>query len=227
MARSTKLELMDHGLTHYSREEYRDCLHQLGRIGRLLGGDRATLQAIPSQAQSFLDVGCGGGDFARLLGARFPNATVVGIDLDAEAIAYAKEHPRCNVRYEHRTESELSEPPNSVDVVTSTLVCHHMTDTLLVSFLRRAFEVARVAVVINDLHRSYLATGLFALLAPVMFRNRLIFHDGLLSIRRAFRRSDWKRYMALAGIAPHSWTLQWCWPFRWVLVLRKSISPTC
>jgi ubiquinone/menaquinone biosynthesis C-methylase UbiE len=57
----------------------------------LPGGDPATLKAIKNIDQrtpvtSILDVGCGLGDFARKAGKAFPNASVVGIDINADAI---------------------------------------------------------------------------------------------------------------------------------------------
>lgn len=41
---------------------------------------------------SILDVGCGSGSMARLLAAKYPGARVVGIDVRADYIAYAREH---------------------------------------------------------------------------------------------------------------------------------------
>jgi len=43
--RSYQKELIDLGDEYYSEEEYFDCLEKLGAVGRLLGGDRATLKS--------------------------------------------------------------------------------------------------------------------------------------------------------------------------------------
>jgi 2-polyprenyl-3-methyl-5-hydroxy-6-metoxy-1,4-benzoquinol methylase len=221
MQRSTQLERLDQGISLQDPEKYRSCLRQLGRVGKLLGGDRATLSYMPPDALSFLDVGCGGGHFARLLAAHFPAAEVVGIDIDEEAIAYAKTHPTPRVGYSACSADGLQYEDKSFDVVTSTLTCHHMDDQQLVHFFKEAGRVARKRVVINDLHRSVAAWLLFAVTAPLLFPNRLIYHDGLLSIRRGFVRKDWENLLQEAGFSAEQWSLRWHWAFRWLVILQR------
>lgn len=218
-------EIMDLGPSHYTSEEYNDCLSQLGRIGRLLGGDRATLWAfkqLPKAPKSILDVGCGGGQMTLKLAQRYPKAKVRGIDLSEAAIAFAKgqaiPHPR-NLKFSICKTPELREPPNSVDVVTSTLVCHHLSDDEIIDFFKRSLKIANEAVIFNDLHRHPLAAALFSGLARTCFRNRLIIHDGLLSIKRAFKRSDLLAYLDAAKIPQKAFSLTWHCPFRWILIL--------
>ena len=66
--RSQEPELIDLG--HYNEKEYEECLYQLDRIGRFLGGDKATFKAFDhlfAPPSSILDVGCGGGLFTMRL----------------------------------------------------------------------------------------------------------------------------------------------------------------
>jgi len=104
-----------------------------------------------------LEVGPGSGDFARLLAARFPNASVLGIDASEFSIGVASsagETPP-NLRFELRSSAELAEPPKSVDVVTTTFVNHEIfPDASFVDFLRRVSLVGRQAFVFNDYVRS-------------------------------------------------------------------------
>ncbi|MBA3237450.1 MAG: methyltransferase domain-containing protein [Parachlamydiaceae bacterium] len=218
-------ELIDLGPSHYTSEEYNECLYQLGRIGRLLGGDRATIWAfnqLPKNPKSILDVGCGGGQITRKLAYQYPQAKVRGIDLSKEAIAFAKAGtnplPR-NLKFSICKTPELLEPPKSVDVVTSTLVCHHLSDDEIIDFLKRSLTIAREAVIFNDLHRHPLATLVFSAIAPICFRNRLIYHDGLLSIKRAFKRSDILAFLDAAKIPRKAFSLTWHCPFRWILIV--------
>lgn len=218
-------EIMDLGPSHYTSEEYSNCLHQLGRIGRLLGGDRATLWAfkqLPKAPKSILDVGCGGGQMALKLAQNYPKAKVRGIDLSEEAIAFAQAqgmpHPR-NLKFSICKTPELRESPKSVDVVTSTLVCHHLSDDEIIDFLKRSLSTAKEAVIFNDLHRHPLAATVFSKIAPVCFRNRLIIHDGLLSIKRAFTRNDLLAYLEAAKIPQRAFSLTWHCFFRWILIL--------
>lgn len=224
MKRSHKLERIDTG--DYTLDQYRHCLYQLGRVGKLLGGDRATLKAlgpIASELSTALDVGCGGGFMAQKLASTFPHLTVTGIDLNPLAVLYCQEkHHLANLYFERQAAEALPEDAAEYDLITAHLVCHHMSDEAIVTFLREAYRSARKALLINDLHRHPLAYLSYFAIAPPLFRNRLIWEDGLLSIRRGFTRSDWMGYVAKAEIPQTDCELQWHWPFRWTLLIRTT-----
>lgn len=236
--RSHQPEWMDLGESFYTPVEYRDCLYQLDRIGRFLGGDQATFWALKNLSippKSILDVGCGGGLFTLSLANHYPNAHITGIDISRDAIAFAqerlKEHQPTlpNVQFIIPATPQLDES-KSFDVVMSTLVCHHLSDEELISFLQQACRVAKQAVILNDLHRHPLASVGFAALVPLFFRNRMIWHDGLLSIRRSFTRQEWKNFLKAAAIDEEDYTLSWHWAFRWIVIIdvakmhrRKSL----
>ena len=226
--RSYEPELLDLGPSYYTREEYEDCLHQLDRIGRYLGGNKATLKNLHKipKPNSILDLGCGGGYFTIKLAKQFPKAQVVGIDISHEAIIFAQKKLQNanvgNVVFEVPSSNQLSYSPNSFDLVTSTLVCHHLTDDQLIDFLKKAYRMAAKTIIINDLHRHWLAYLSFALIAKLAFPNRLIFHDGLLSIKRAFKRQDWIYYLKAAEIPLEHCSITWHFAFRWVLRIDTS-----
>lgn len=223
--RSQELELLDLGPSHYSSKEYADCLHKLNRIGKWLGGDLASFSALSKmspQPQTILDVGCGGGFFTLKLAEKVPDAKILGIDLNSDAIQFAlqqqllKPHLR-NVTFETRSQEELSEPQKSADLVISTLVCHHLPDQKLIDFISKACQIAKRKVIFNDLHRHPLALFLFKIIAPICFRNRLVLHDGPLSIKRSFTRADWISCLEKAGLKPSQYTIRWRWAFRWII----------
>lgn len=228
MKKSYEKELLDLGPPHYTKEEYDECLRQLGRIGRFLGGDRATLQTFRKlpRPDTILDIGCGGGQFTIALAKEFPEANVLGIDISADAVAFANERMResslRNIAFEHVSRPNLSYPPNSFDAVTATLVCHHIDDDHLVEFFKAAYRTAKGSVVINDLHRHRLAYCLFAPIAKIFFPNRLIYEDGLLSIRRAFKRQEWVDLLKAAGIPIERCSIRWHLPFRWIVAIDAS-----
>jgi len=219
--RSLELEILDQEPWHYTLDEYQDCIKQLDKVGRWLGGDKASFKALKSIAQppdSILDVGCGGGLFTIKMARYFPKAFIKGIDLNPLAISFAKDlEAPSNVLFELCDSPDLNEKPRSYDVVISTLVCHHMSDRSLVEFLQRANQIARKKVIINDLHRHPMALCLFTLICPILFPNRLVAHDGPLSIRKAFKYEDWKKYLAAANIPPKAYTIRRRWSFRWVI----------
>ena len=72
-------------------------------------------------------------------------------------------------------------------------------------------------MIIHDLHRHYVAYWFYKLFSPILFRNRLITHDGLISIKRGFTRKEWHSALNKAGLT--NYTLKWCFPFRWQLIL--------
>lgn len=229
--RSFQKELIDLGPPHYTAEEYRDCLYQLDRIGRFLGGDRATFHTFDQlkyPPTSILDIGCGGGLFTIRLARRYPQAQVVGIDLSSEAIAFAQEHLKhaspslSNLKFIHCSAAELPYSPQQFDIVTATLVCHHLTNEELILFLKQVSPLAKQAVILNDLHRHFLASAGFALLVPLFFRNRLIWHDGLLSIKRAFTIQDWKALFNAADTKEQDYRIEWYFPFRWMVSIFKN-----
>jgi 2-polyprenyl-3-methyl-5-hydroxy-6-metoxy-1,4-benzoquinol methylase len=229
--RSLQLEWMDLGPAYYTEQEYNDCLLQLHYVGKYLGGDRATLNAFEKfcpAVTSILDVGCGGGLFSRQLAKRFDNTHVYGIDTSPQAIAFANQHleedPLSNLHFEIPATPELNYPPQHFDVITSTLVCHHLNDAQLVDFLKRSCRIAKKGIILNDLHRHSMAYGGFALIAPLLFRNRMITHDGLLSIKRAFKKQEWITYLKAAQIPLNSCSITWHWAFRWIIWIDTSFK---
>merc|ERR1712107_330729 len=125
-------------------------------------GYAATLAAFDSfldaPPQAVLEVGPGSGDFSRLLAARYPNSTVLGIDASEFSIKVARSSGATlpNLNFEHRSSAELAEPAKSFDVVTTTFVNHEIfPDTEFVDFLRRVRVVGRRAFIFNDFVRSF------------------------------------------------------------------------
>lgn len=219
MKRSFEPELIDLG--HYTLKEYQECLDELALVGKLTGGNRATLKAfekLENLPTSILDVGCGGGAFAQMLSHKYPGCQVVGIDPSQEAIEWAsqKENPR--LKFHQSSLEAFSAPP--FDIVTATLVCHHLNDEDLVHFLKKAFTLCRKAVIINDLHRHWLAKIGYKLISPLLFSNRLIIEDGQLSISKGFKKSEWEDLLRKAGL---SGQISWHWLFRHIIFINKEV----
>lgn len=226
--RSSELEIIDCGPSHYTLEEYEDCLVKLDHIGQWLGGDAATvrsIQAMSDPPSSILDIGCGGGLFTIRLAQLYPQAKVVGIDLNPLAIAFAHKrlalmsNPPLNISFQTQ---ELEETSKSFDVVISTLVCHHIPDADLTDFISSACKIAKNKVIFNDLHRHILAVHLFKWISPIFFPNRLVQHDGIASIRRGFVYQDWVGLLNVVGIKPWSYKIRWRWAFRWLIEIDTS-----
>lgn len=81
----------------------------------------------PVPGEAIVDVGCGTGSFAVLLKQRYPEASVTGIDPDAQALDIARDKAvRAAVTIDWRQGFADTLPPDSADAVTSSLVFHQV-----------------------------------------------------------------------------------------------------
>jgi len=164
---------------------------------------------------TLIDVGAGEGDMLRAI-ARWAKrrgfaARLIGYDLDARcsAAARAATDPKLGIDYAVGDAMAADLQP---DVIVSALVTHHMADEGIVAFLRWMEHTATRGWFVNDLHRNWFAYHGFALLAAVMRWHPVVQHDGALSVARAFRKADWQRLLAEAGITQAR--IVWRFPFR-------------
>ena len=227
--RATAPELMDD--LSLASDELRQNLDELETINTWLGGYQPVLAALAKlrarfplgRALRLADLGSGGGDTLRHIAAwarqQGVPVALTGIDANAFMLDYAQAKstafPEISYRQLDIFSPEFAAQP--YDVLTASLFCHHFTDAELVALLRNWHQQAGVAVVINDLHRHWLAYYSIKLLTWLLRGSRLVRHDAPLSVARAFTRADWRRLLAQAGIARYS--VRWCWAFRWQVVI--------
>jgi 2-polyprenyl-3-methyl-5-hydroxy-6-metoxy-1,4-benzoquinol methylase len=149
-----------------------------------------------------------------------------GLDVSAAAIQYAQKnlnswhYPIQNVNFVVQPSNQLNLADASVDIILTNLVCHHIEDEALVDFLKMTYQAARHVVIIHDLHRHKIAYWFYKYLSPLLFRNRLITHDGLISIQRGFTRQEWLSLLQKAQIFDYQIT--WFFPFWWRVILWKK-----
>lgn len=97
------------------------------REGSFRGAMHDRVDAVLPQGGSVLDVGCGTGTFAIAFAARRPDAQVTGIDGDAEILARARAKAGSEaVKWREGLAGELPFADGSLDVVTMSLVLHHL-----------------------------------------------------------------------------------------------------
>ena len=222
--RSTEPEEMDAETT--SAEDYAQCLQDLASVNRITLTHRATLNWLATATKglssvSILDVACGHGDLLRAIrrwaDRRGLSATLEGIDLNPRSaeVAAAATTPEMAITY--RTGDVFDYDPAPQLIVTSQFT-HHLTDAELVRFLRWLEVHATRGWCIADLQRHAFAYYGFPLLARVAGWHRIVRQDGRISIARSFRRADWKRLLAQAGVEAR---VRWGLPFRYCVERLK------
>ncbi|MGM9470614.1 class I SAM-dependent methyltransferase [Pseudarthrobacter sp. YS3] len=194
---------------------------QFGMVNRLFSGWRLLyvreLRPLmsPDHVTTILDIGCGGGDVARLLAnwsARDNlKVQITGVDPDARACAHAsRAAAKPSVRFRQAASADLVREGGRYDVVISNHVLHHLQPAELAQVLADSQKLAQRLSLHNDLRRSGAAYGLFAL-AALPFRGSFIRADGLLSIRRSYTPAE------LRAAAPPGWRVGLHPPFHQVL----------
>ena len=220
-ARSTAAERMDTDCTDAA--DYAACLRDLARVNTvtlarrptLAWLDRAMRRRRKGEAISVYDVAFGHGDMLRTIarwGRRRGRAVQLrGVDLNPAAAATARAASP-GLTLDLATGDVLATvPAPAPDYIVSSLFTHHLTDDQVVAFLRWMERHARHGWFINDLHRHAVPFHGFRLLARAMRWHRFVQHDGAVSIARAFRRAEWQRLLAAAGVPGE---VRWVFPFR-------------
>lgn len=221
--RSTETELLDE--EGIPKEALWRNLYELDVINKYLGGHDNTMYAIktilksdPRKAWKIVDLGCGGGDTLRAIAhwaeKKGYSVELTGVDLLEQAIAYAQQHnPHEKIRYVQGDFADQTE--GSYDIAISSLFCHHLYDADLENLVRTKRRLARY-VVINDLHRHFLAYHSIRLLTRLFSKSYLVKNDAAVSVQRGFRRSDLQDLLST-----FEWKqarLTWRWAFRWIVI---------
>jgi ubiquinone/menaquinone biosynthesis C-methylase UbiE len=209
--RSHRLEYIDTG--NYTAEEYEDCIGELQLVNRWMGDAhslRTTLfrevEAESLRSFSVLDVGAGSGELLRVAAtwAREAKRQFRGVGLElnersAESINQESE------RFEEisgvRGDAlRLPFADSQFDYVICSLFTHHFLDERVIEILGEMSRVARRRIFVIDLHRHPIAYLLYTTLGKLVLHNRLLRHDGALSILRSFKSDELLELAQRAGL---------------------------
>ena len=228
--RSTKIEIMDD--LDMSGKTLINSLDQLANINKWLGGNKTTIDSLKTILKtnpkdkmiSIVDLGCGNGDmlrkvahFGRKNGYKFD---LLGIDANQATIDYAIQLSANFPEITYKKEDVLSKEfaTHTYDIAMCTLFLHHFEDPIALNFIQTLLKNAKIGVVINDLHRHWLAYYLFKLLTSVV-GNEMTKEDGLTSILKAFKRQDLDRFSKKINFKS---TITWRWAFRYQWIINKT-----
>lgn len=207
-------------------------LRELEFINKWLGGNAVTTGALKSLIRRWpqqrklriADLGCGGGDMLRVihsLTTRMGFRTILtGIDANREIIAYAKTNLSDIPEAEFLSLDIFSDAFRELkfDVVIGTLFFHHFSSASLIRFLSELKPRVTLGIVINDIHRHYLAYHSIRLLTRFFSRSYMVKHDAPLSVARAFSREELVAILRQAGF--EHYTIRWKWAFRWQVIIQ-------
>ncbi|MBV8897971.1 MAG: methyltransferase domain-containing protein [Acidobacteriaceae bacterium] len=193
--RLIKPELLDHA----PPEEARRSLFDLTRINKNFGGHSVILKTLrrvlrPEDDFSLLDIGAASGDTARLVHATYPRSRIVSLDYNLTNLTAAPQPKVIGNAF------QLPFSSHSFDYVMCSLFLHHFEDARVVELLHSFYALARKALLICDLERNIIPY-VFLPATKLLFRwHFLTVHDGKISVRAAFRKSELRELAKRAGI---------------------------
>jgi ubiquinone/menaquinone biosynthesis C-methylase UbiE len=176
-------------LDHLPPDQARLNLADLTRINSRFGGHsvlRKSLRKVVNGSRPFtlLDIGSASGDAARVIGEVYPGSTVTSLDCNAVNIENAPDPKVLADAFQLPFQEE------SFDYVFCSLFLHHFTDEQVVFLLTSFYRIARKALLVSDLER-HLIPYLFLPASRPFFRwHFAAVHDGIISVRAAFRREE-------------------------------------
>ena len=231
--RSQRLEHIDTG--NYTAAEYEDCIGELQFVNRWMGDAhslKATLlREIETQRTasfSILDIGAGSGELLRVAAtwARQTNREFSGVGLELNermAESILEESERFDEISSVRGDAlQLPFADAQFDYVMCSLFTHHFLDEQVVQILREMSRVARRRIFVIDLHRHPVAYFLYTTLGKIVLHNRLLRHDGALSILRSFKSDELLDLAQRAGLRDIS--VERHFPYRLVLSAAAAVS---
>jgi 2-polyprenyl-3-methyl-5-hydroxy-6-metoxy-1,4-benzoquinol methylase len=201
-------------------------------VNRWTGGLSASTAGLESllsdgrESLTILDVGTGNGAMPEAFVAwgrdRGLDIEVTGIDLIEAAIDTARDRarsPRLTYTCRDLFEMDPEDEADRFDIVHGALMLHHFPDEQATRALRRMQQLARIGVVVQDLHRHPLHWAGSHLVIPCLTDDAMARHDGPISVLRGFTRGELEDIAHRAGLSHVS--VGWHLPFRWLLVGRK------
>ena len=231
--RSHRLEHIDTG--NYTPEEYEACIGELQLVNRWMGDAhslRTTLfreiEAQSLQSVSVLDVGAGSGELLRVTAAWARETKrqfrAVGLELNersAESINEESEQFE-EIRGVRGDALKLPFADSQFDYVICSLFTHHFVDEQVVQIFSEMSRVAKRRIFVIDLHRHPIAYLLYTTVGKLVLHNRLLRHDGALSILRSFKSDELLALAQRAGL--RDVLIERRFPYRLVLSAAARAS---
>jgi ubiquinone/menaquinone biosynthesis C-methylase UbiE len=209
--RSYELEHLDTGA--YTPEEYESCISELQLVNRWMGDAHALKQSLLKDVEqnslkefSVLDVGAGSGELLRVAAAWAKSTgrhfKGVGLELNERSAQAIREESNgfSEITSVRGDALRLPFADDEFDYVMCSLFTHHFVDDQVVKILREMSRVARRRIFVIDLHRDPVPYFFYTTLGKLVLKNRLLRHDGALSILRSFKADELEKLGQRAGL---------------------------
>lgn len=209
-----------------------ESFHDLRRMSDVLGWTRLAVQEVAQlvasyqfRAFSVLDVATGAAYIPAALArwARHQNlrASITACDISQQALAAAR--TTCTgfpeIQLEWQNALALTYPDQSFDVVLCQGILHHFPPRQAIMLMQELQRVARHAVILTDLQRTRPLYASVWIALHTIVRNPITRHDGLVSIRRAYRPDEVQVLAEHAGL--YTPTLRTQMRFRQSLIWQR------
>lgn len=225
--RATEKEIIDD--FSLSGTEITDTFDSIEKVNIWLGGNqvlvdsfRKCIQRLPAKSVVLHDLGCGSGDgllsLAQFARKRQIPTQFIGVDANSYVIEIARSRSQNFPEIKYQVQNIFAEAYQlkGVDIATFNLCLHHFTEAEIEQLLHKCKVEGVKAIIINDLHRHWLAYYAFHLVCWVFRSPKIAKDDGLLSIRKGFKRGE---LLQMAQNITPKYYLRWRWAFRWQLLL--------
>lgn len=201
LLRTDQEEIMDHVGLETPRG--RRILEDLDRWNRRSGWTAAHLRRIGAWWEALgrpspfrvLDVGTGSGGLLDAIVASGLPVEAHGVDRSPAYVAYARERLGGRAAVEEGDATALRWPDQRFDLVTNTLMMHHLPPDVRRAMVAEMGRVAR-GVYLFDLEVTLYGLAGFAVLAPVTGLGSDAIRDGLTSIRRGSTFAEFRELVA-------------------------------
>lgn len=227
--RSNEPELMDD--PEVNEKDLSVALEDIAKVNKMLGGNAITIDAVLeilkkkdiSKEYVIMDFGCGDGEMLRQLSNALKknniNARLIGIDNHDKCLVQARNlsGSGTDIKYYKEDILALNKGEFSCDIIICTLTLHHFTDKDIRNVISKGLELASEAIIINDIHRTRLSYYLFKLFSFFFIKGYIAKNDGLVSIKRGFKRRELLRFAKDLGLKQHRLDWKWAFRYRWII----------